>query len=185
MKTVRFIAVVLALALFVTAFIPAAQKPVAAQALTYPVGAPAQAFMQAVMGLPLLAPMSIGAFPVLTLSVEKAATKDYACTLLAQSPKDWVTMQRRQDFDAVWTLQNTGIKNWGKTGVDFGYVSGAKMHTKASRFDIANDVGSYQKIKLSVDMNAPKTKGYYTAVWGLYNSAGAFCRVTISINVNR
>jgi hypothetical protein len=184
MKPIRFATLILTLILLVTAFIPLAPKAAATQTQTYTNIAPTQTILDAMLGRHLFAPLSVIA-PVITLRVENLASRDYACTLVAQTPKDWVTMQRRQSFDAVWNLQNTGTKNWGKTGIDYAYVSGAKMHTGANRFDLPNDVGPYGKIKIRVDMESPKTKGYFTTVWGLLNSSGAFCRVTLSINVNR
>jgi hypothetical protein len=185
MKTVRIAAVLLALTLFVTAVVSFAAQPVAAQTMTASSSAPAQAFVDAVMGLPLLAPMSISAIPVLNISVQSTAGKDYACTLVSQKPKDWTKMQRRQSFDAVWTVKNSGTKNWGQHGVDFGYVSGAKMHTYGDTYDLSKDVGPGGKIALVVDMASPKTKGYYTAVWGLYKGSQVFCKLSVTVNVNR
>ncbi len=184
MKATRFVIVFLALALFVAAALPVAAQPVAAQAL--PAESPAQAFVDAALGLPLLAPMSMVSIPAITVSVENvSASKDYACTLVSQKPKDWTKMQRRHIFDATWTVRNTGAKNWGKSGVDFKYVSGTKMHTHGSAYDLAKDVGSGKTTTLIVDMVSPKTKGYYTAVWGLYKGAQVFCKLSVTINVNR
>ncbi len=184
MKTVRFVAVFLALALFATVALPPAAQPVAAQGL--PTELPAQSFVDAALGLPLLAPMSMVSIPVITVSVESvAATKDYACALVSQKPKDWTKMQRRNIFDATWTVKNTGTKTWGKSGVDFKYVSGTKMHTYEDAYDLSKDVGAGKTITLIVDMISPKTKGYYTAVWGLYKGSQAFCKLSVTINVNR
>lgn len=184
MKTVRFAAVFLALALFAAAVLPPVAQPVAAQGL--PAESPAQSFVDAALGLPLLAPMSMVSIPVITVSVENvSASKDYACTLVSQKPKDWTKMQRRQIFDATWTVRNTGTKTWGKSGIDFKYVSGTKMHTHGDSYDLAKDVGSGKSTTLIVDMVSPKTKGYYTAVWGLYKGNQVFCKLSITINVNR
>lgn len=184
MKTVRFAAVFLALALFVTAVVPVAAQPVAAQG--FPAESPAQFFVDAALGLPLLAPMSIAAAPVLTISVDSAAAgADYACSVTSQKPKDWTKMQRRHIFDATWTVKNSGTKNWGKNGIDFKYVSGTKMHTYGDAYDLAKDVGPGKSIKLMVDMVSPKNKGYYTAVWGLYRGGTVFCKLSVTINVNR
>ncbi len=184
MKTVRFAAVALALALFVTAVVPLAAQPVAAQ--NFVAGSPTQAFADAAFGLPLLAPMSLAAAPVITFSFESAAAgSNYACTLISQSPKDWTKMGRKHIFDAKWTVKNTGTKNWGKNGIDFKYISGTKMHTYASAYDLAQDVGRGKKISLAIDMISPKYKGYYTAVWGLYTGNISFCKVSVTINVNK
>ncbi|MCS6994076.1 MAG: NBR1-Ig-like domain-containing protein [Anaerolineales bacterium] len=179
MKPVRFAITFLA----VTLFALAALLPPATQA----VAAPSSLVSFADAFDPhLLAPISIASAPLLTISVEPAAsTPDYACKLLSQKPKDWTKMQRRHIFDATWTVRNTGSKNWGKNGIDFKYISGTKMHTYGDAYDLANDVGSGQSITLIVDMISPKEKGYYTAVWGLFRGSKSFCKLSITINVNR
>lgn len=184
MKTVRFAAAFLALALFATAVLPVAAQPAAAQGLSTEL--PAQSFVDAARGLPLLASMSMASIPVLSVSVESAsAEKDYACALVSQKPKDWTKMQRRHIFDATWTVRNTGSKNWGTGSVDLKYISGAKIHTHGNAYDLAKDVGPGKRATLIVDMVSPKTKGYYTAVWGLYRGNQVFCRLSVTINVNR
>lgn len=183
MKPIRFAVAFLALALLATA-LPMAAQPAAAQA--FPLQTPAQSFADAALGLPLLSPMSIASVPFITVSLESASsTPDYACSLVSQKPKDWTKMQRRQIFDATWTVRNTGSKNWGTSGIDFKYISGTKMHTYDDSYDLSKDVGSGKSITLIVDMISPKTKGYYTAVWGLYRGSKAFCKLSITINVNR
>ncbi len=183
MKPVRFAVVFLAVVLFAAATLPVAAQPVA-QGL--PSESPTQSFADAAFGLPLLTPMSIASIPVITVSMEStSSTPDYACALVSQKPKDWTKMQRRHIFDATWTVRNTGSKNWGKNGIDFKYISGTKMHTYDDSYDLAKDVGTGKSITLIVDMISPKTKGYYTAVWGLYRGKTAFCKLSITINVNR
>ncbi len=184
MKTIRFAAIFLALTLFITAVIPFAAQPVSAQ--TFSASAPAQSFVDAALGLPLLTPLSLAAAPVISVSIESAAAgSEYACTLMSQSPKDWTKMSRRNIFDAKWTVKNSGTKTWGKSGVDFKYVSGTKMHTHGNSYDLASDVGPGKKITLVVDMVTPKNKGYYTEVWGLYKGSKVFCKVSVTVNVNK
>ncbi|PWH12087.1 MAG: hypothetical protein DDG60_14900 [Anaerolineae bacterium] len=183
MKLTRFVVVLLALSLFLTLALPATLQPVMAQAVKAPLALPSLAD---VLFDSHLLPMSIISAPVITVSVESAASgADYACTLVSQKPKDWTKMQRRHIFDATWTVRNTGKKNWGQNGVDFKYISGTKMHTYDDAYDLAKDVGAGQTITLIVDMISPKEKGYYTAVWGLFTGKKSFCKVSITINVNR
>lgn len=184
MNTKRFLIAFLALIVFAAAALPAAAKPAVDQNLT--VDLPAPSLIDAALGLPLLAPMSMVSMPVMTVSVESvAANKDYACALVSQKPKDWTKMQRRHIFDATWTVRNTGTKTWGKHGIDLKYISGTKMHTYGDTYNLAKNVGSGKTITLIVDMISPKTKGYYTAVWGLYKGSQVFCKLSITINVNR
>lgn len=184
MKTVRFAAVCLALALFVTALVPFAAQPVAAKTLT--TDAPTQSLMDAALGLPLLAPMTLASAPVITIAIESVpAGSEYACTLVTQKPKDWTKMGRRHIFDATWTVKNSGTKNWGQNSIDFKYVSGTKMHTYGDSYDLSKDVGAGKQITLIVDMTTPKTKGYYTEAWGLFRGSKSFCKLSVTVNVNK
>jgi hypothetical protein len=112
-----------------------------------------------------------------------AAKKDYACSLLSQSPKDWAKMKPRQDFDARWTVLNTGKKTWMTSGTDYKYIRGANMHTKGSVFDMPKNVAADGKIALYVDMNAPKQKGTYVTYWGLANGSQHFCQFYLIVTV--
>lgn len=184
MKATRFAVLFLALALFTTAVLPPAAQPVAMQG--FPTKLTFQSFAETALRFPPLAAMSMVSVPAITVSVESAAAgADYACALVSQKPKDWTKMQRRNIFDATWTVKNSGTKTWGKNGVDFKYISGTKMHTYDDAYDLSQDVGSGKTITLVVDMISPKNKGYYTAVWGLYRGSKAFCKLSVTINVNR
>jgi hypothetical protein len=186
MKTVRTVAFVLALTLLVAAVVPFAAKPVSAQVANFSKSDPVQTFADAALGLPMLAPMSVAAIPVFSVSVESpAAGSDYSCTLISQKPLNWTKMERRQIFDAFWTVKNSGNRVWGQHGVDFAFVSGTKMHTDGSGFDFQKDVGKGQKIKFVVDMTTPKTKGVYSTTWGLFTGGRVFCKLGLTVNVNK
>lgn len=112
-----------------------------------------------------------------------AAKKDYACSVLSQSPKDWTKMKPRQDFDMRWTVLNTGAKTWTTHGTDYKYIGGTAMHTKGSVFDMPKSVAANGKAALYVDMNAPKSRGTYVTYWGLANGSGYFCRFYFIVTV--
>jgi hypothetical protein len=112
-----------------------------------------------------------------------AAKKDYACSILSQSPKDWVKMKPRQDFDMRWTVLNTGSKTWTTNGTDYKYIRGAAMHTRGAAFDMPKNVASEGKAALYVDMNAPKSKGTYVTYWGLANGSRHFCQFYVIVTV--
>ena len=186
MKTIRTISIVLALTLFVAAIVPFAAKPVSAQAVNFSQSDPLQSFVDAALGLPLLAPMSLSAIPIFSVTVESPlAGSEYACTLVSQSPKNWTKMGRRNIFDAKWTVKNTGTAVWGKHGVDFAFYGGTKMHTDGTKFDFSDTVGKGQKVKFVVDMTTPKTNGVYTTTWGLFTSNRVFCKLGLTVNVNK
>jgi hypothetical protein len=187
MKAVRLFSVLLAVALVAVAFSPVAGKPAAALgSTTVATTSPVQSFLSAASGSPLLAPLSAAA-PFMTIRVESvaSATSSYGCTLVSQSPKDYTKMQSRQYFDAKWVVQNTGQRVWYASAIPFKYIGGAKMQTRGSVFDLPGNIGRGQKVALSVDMTAPKAKGGYSTLWGLYSGNQAFCRVTLTIAVTR
>ena len=109
---------------------------------------------------------------------------NYSCSLINQSPKDWVTLSPRQSFDATWTVQNTGAV-WYTNNVQFAYIWGAKMQTHGDIFGITNDVGKGGKLHLAVDMIAPKSPGTYPITWGVYTGRTRVCLVTLVVTVVR
>lgn len=181
MKTVRLFSIVMAVVLFVTAFVPFA--PAVAQSALAAASAPLQAFESASQGMPLLAPMSLG-LPAISLSVSPASGS-YACTFVSQSPKDWTRMRSRQYFDMVWTVKNSGNAVWIAKSTKLAYVSGTKMQTRGNSVALSSDVGRGKKVKFVVDMEAPKAKGTYSTLWAVYSGGTRFCKVTLSISVTR
>lgn len=184
MKTVRMFSIAMAVVMLVAAVLPFAVTSASAQESTsFTTASPARTFGEAARGFPLLAPMSISA-PVIAMSVENSTSSSYGCTLIRQSPIDWVKMKSRQSFDVHWTVQNTGAV-WHANATKFAYIWGPKMQTHGDEFRINNDVGRGQKIKLSVDMIAPKSLGTYSTTWALFSGNTRVCRVTLTLTVTR
>ena len=190
MKAFRIVFVVIVVALLAAAFapFPGAQR-VAASNTTVTLSTPAQSFVQSALGMPLLSAMTFSASaPVIRVAAETLALPYYACKLITQTPADWTKMSGRRSFDAKWTLQNTGSKTWYKTGVDYKYISGKKMHVYADAYDLPVNVASGKKITIALDMIAPKYNGsytWYTDNWALARSNKVFCKFSITIVVNR
>jgi hypothetical protein len=134
-------------------------------------------------GSPMLASEMPYLFSAELPGLSVAAKKEYGCSLVSQSPKDWTKMKPRQSFDARWTVLNTGSRSWLKSGTDLLYISGTKMQTHGDTFDMPKNVGPDGKIALYVDMIAPKTKGTYTSYWGLSNGSQPFCRFYLIVTV--
>ena len=170
MKNVRLFSLVMAVVLLVAAFgaSPAAALRSASQA-------PANTFDASVF-----APMSMTSlyYPDYT----SGTGLGYSCSLVNQTPKDWVKMKPRQSFDMIWTVVNTGHK-WNADYTQFKYLWGAKMQTRGDFFDFNGDVGYGKRIKLGVDMIAPKTPGTYPITWGLYSGSYRVCTVTFIVTV--
>lgn len=185
MKTVRTVSIAMAVVLLVVVVAPFAVTPAAAQKnARLTLASPAQTFVEAASGLPLLAPMNVS-FPVITMSVADSSSGSYSCTLIRQSPDDWAKMRSRQSFDAVWVVQNSGNAVWPASATQFAYVGGTKMQTAGDEINLSNDVGRGKKVKLSVDMIAPKAQGTYSTLWALFAGNTRFCKVTLTLTVTR
>jgi hypothetical protein len=186
MKAVRLSSVVLAVVLVVIALSPMAVKPVAALSnTTVATSSPVQSFLSAANGLSLLAPMSAPA-PFVTIRVESAAAwGNYACELVSQTPKDYTQVRSRERFDAHWVVRNSGDHVWYASAIPFKYIGGKRMQTNGSVFSLSSDVGRGKKTSFTVDMIAPKAKGGYSTLWGLFAGKTAFCKVTMTIAVTR
>ena len=118
-----------------------------------------------------------------TLPGSGGGSSGYNCEILSQYPGFGTTFSPRTNFDATWTLKNTGSKKWDRNSVDFTFSSGDKIH-KVSGYDLEKDVNVGQNITLSVSMQAPKTPANYTTYWTLNDSGTTICKMTVSINVN-
>ncbi len=118
-------------------------------------------------------------FPASTAAAAPGGT--YKCYLLSQSPKDYTAYNPRTDFDARFTLLNTGTAGWN--GVDLVFLGGTRMHTKADRYDITKVVKPQGKVSVYIDMEAPKNPGTYVTYWGLMNGSQLMCRFYLIIRV--
>jgi hypothetical protein len=87
------------------------------------------------------------------------------------------------DFDAVWTIKNTGSKEWNMYGVDYKYMSGTQMHKFASIYDFNKHVKPGDSIKITVDMMSPSGRGVYTANWAIVEGSTTLCNLPVSIAV--
>ena len=111
-----------------------------------------------------------------------SSSQDYACQIISVSPANGTTFNPRDDFDATWRVKNIGTKNWGRTSVDFLYLSGAKIH-KVAGYDLSSDIDSGETADLSVDMSAPKDSGTYSTTWTLQVGDRKFCNMSLTIVV--
>jgi hypothetical protein len=115
--------------------------------------------------------------------VSPAPVATESCTLVSVTPTASKTMGTNADFDAVWTVKNTGSKEWNMFGVDYKYMSGTKMHKFASIYDFNKNVKPGETIKITVDMMSPSTRGAYTANWAIVEGSTTLCNLPVSIAV--
>jgi len=104
-----------------------------------------------------------------------------SCTLVSVSPS--ASLTRRADFDGVWTVKNTGSKNWDLSSVDYKYMSGEKFQNDESRYDLPKTVKPGDTIKIIVDMTAPNSTGYHTTTWGIVTGSTTLCSLPLTIHV--
>lgn len=108
-------------------------------------------------------------------------TSSGSCLVVSVTPSAAVT--RSADFDAVWTIKNTGTTTWDANSVDYKYASGSKLHKYEARYDLGKSVKPGESVKVIVDMQAPSTAGFYTATWALVNGSTTICSLPLSLRV--
>ncbi len=116
-------------------------------------------------------------------ATNQATISGFGCELLSQSPEDGTHFAAKKSFNVSWTIKNTGDNPWDSGSVDFEYLSGTKMFTGTSIYDLPNDVDVNAKVKLTVPMAAPKNPGDYRTVWTLRLGKNDFCHVDLRILV--
>lgn len=120
--------------------------------------------------------------PIVPTAAPNSGNANYACDLTSQSPANGTVFNPNTDFDAHWTVKNTGGKNWSATSVDVIYVSGRKFYKK-SAYDLSATVKAGNSYTVVVDMIAPKNSGSYTTHWGLRINKEVFCTMSLNIVV--
>lgn len=104
------------------------------------------------------------------------------CTLLAINPLP--ALKPREDFDAVWTVQNTSYMDWNSRRYLFKYLSGAEMHKRDDKIFLPYTVERGWTVDFAVDMLAPEKPGWYTTTWGLVNRDNeVICKMSINVFV--
>jgi hypothetical protein len=103
------------------------------------------------------------------------------CSVTSVAPT--AALDKRADFDAVWTVKNTSSVTWEMSSVDYGYLSGTKMHKHSSRYDMTQSVKPGESVKITVDMTAPDQSGWYTTSWALLQSSTNLCTLSLDVRV--
>ena len=109
--------------------------------------------------------------------------KEWTCLVISKSPRRDTVFSRGVQFNAVWTVQNTGTKTWPRQGVDIVYHTGADLHEGKPYRDIPATVGPGGKVTLTVAMTAPKKPGEYGTRWALMVGKKIFCSVRFPVTV--
>ena len=108
---------------------------------------------------------------------------NYQCAITDQSPANGYKVAKGSDFDADWTIKNTGTQNWNTNDIDVVYVQGTKMHENGDVRDLPSDVATGNTFRLVLDMTAPNDVGRYTETWGLTKSGSTICTFSVTVDV--
>jgi len=102
---------------------------------------------------------------------------------ILQSPVDGTVFSPGEDFDATWTIMNTGTTTWT---TNYSYrLSGGTDFAVNDYYGLKEEVKPGERITLVADMEAPSQAGRYTSNWDLRNENGdVFFRFYITIVVN-
>jgi hypothetical protein len=119
--------------------------------------------------------------PVPPKPTATATPADYACNLLSTAPKAGTKIKVDTDFDATWKVKNVGTKVWEIGYLDLRYVSGTKMQTGASIYDVSTAVAVGGDLTLVVDMHTPIKAGKYSATWELTMNGTVMCTLPVNI----
>ena len=133
---------------------------------------------------PVVYPTSTPGTVTVTSTATTAATaSEYACSLSSQSISDYTEFAPGEDFDASWTVTNTGSEDWDASQIDYRYVSGTETYKYNSVYDFSSSVESGDSITIVVDMVAPSSEASYESYWGVFYSSTNLCSLPLRITV--
>ena len=112
-----------------------------------------------------------------------ATNSGWSCSITFQLIADNTQFGTNEDFDARWTIKNTGSNTWDKEDVDYRYMSGTEMQKFDKIYDLPQTVASGESVTVIVDMKAPGSTGYYETFWALARHSDSFCSLPTRIKV--
>ena len=122
--------------------------------------------------------------PIPTDTPEPSPTPGrFGCDLISQNPNNGSSFEPREEFRLMWTVKNTGWKEWIQTDVKYFFVSGEKFH-KREIYGIPETTQNGETVTLRIDMIAPRTSGSYETTWALKRGLNnIFCETTFKFTV--
>jgi hypothetical protein len=104
------------------------------------------------------------------------------CKVIAVRPVD--ALAPGEEFDAVWTIQNTSNIVWEPGTVDYKKAGGEDMHKYEALYDLPGPIGRGAVFHVAVDMIAPRDfAGWHTTTWALHRAGREMCQMKISVFV--
>ena len=129
----------------------------------------------------ILVAFLVAVFVLQPSSIAQASGGTYKCEFVKQTPADYTVFAPKAQFDMYWTLKNTGTATW--TGIQLVFVSGRAINTYPAPFALTSTTPPGQRLKVGVDMMAPKLPGTYVTNWGLAKNGVVFCRFYLILTV--
>lgn len=111
------------------------------------------------------------------------APVDFRCSLVWTEPVYKAVLDRGEDFDVHWTIENTGTETWYYEFVTGRFRNGVALHRYSSSFTLTDAVEPRETYEITLDMQAPFEPGEYSAVWILEHRKEAFCWFSVDIVV--
>ena len=103
-----------------------------------------------------------------------------SCSIQSSSPTDAIA--RNGDFDATWTIKNTGSTTWEASAIDYKYIGGNNLQSDGrTLFDLPSNVAAGDTIKIIIDMKAPAGLGTYSSQWALVKGGTTLCNLNLSL----
>ncbi len=88
-----------------------------------------------------------------------------------------------EEFDVIWTVQNSSPWNWKVNTVDVKFTGGTAMHKYEDIFDINWEVWRGSVFRITIDMIAPEQPGWYTTQWSIVQNNNTLCNLNVWIAV--
>jgi hypothetical protein len=107
----------------------------------------------------------------------------YSCSVSSQSISDGTDFTANQEFDASWTVKNTGTEAWNASEMDYRYISGTTTYKHNALYDMPASVAAGDSITITVDMIAPSSNASYETYWAVTHSSVTICSLPLRIDV--
>ena len=136
-------------------------------------GTPGAPLTSAVAPTAMLGAPAATLTPLPTFTVVAGAPAAAKYELTGQDPADGTVLGKDYNFDAMWTIKNTGTTTWTKE-YRLAFFTGDRMNpgNAANYYAFRNEVPPGESITVIADMKTPLTAGSYYSWWKLKDDAG-------------
>jgi len=95
------------------------------------------------------------------------------------------SMMPHEEFDVIWTIQNTSNQNWDGNETVYQYMEGETMHKYKDIYKLRNDVQDGKTFDVAVDMIAPTEPGWHFTQWAIATEDNEImCTLKMTVFVN-